>query len=65
MYEYPSTSYFIMRSMGPITVGTEIAITFKTNKNSVTDFLVEVFIDTEDVIDANTASSYMFYGSSA
>ena len=36
-----------MKSMGPISVGTLISITFRTNKNSVTDFLVEVFIDTE------------------
>lgn len=64
VYEYPSSSYFIMRSMGPIPEGTLVSITFKTYKNSVTDFIVEVFIDTEEIIDANSASSYMFYGNS-
>ncbi len=48
--------------MGPIAQGTLVSITFKANKNSITDFYIEVYIDTEEVIDAGTASSYMFYG---
>ena len=46
-----------MKNMGPIPEGTQVAITFKTYKNSVTDFIVEVFIDTEEFIAANSGST--------
>ena len=46
VYDYPSTSYFTMKSMGPILEGTVVSITFKASKNSVTDFAFEVYIDT-------------------
>lgn len=35
-----------MDSMGPIAQGTAVYITFKALKNSVTDFYIEVIIDT-------------------
>ena len=53
-----------MKSMGPIPEGTLISITFKGYKNSITDFAFEVYIDTEEVINAFSSSSYMFYGKS-
>lgn len=63
LYDYfGSANYFIMRSMGPILQGSLISIIFKGYKNSITNFYIDVFIDTEAVIAAGSASSYMFYG---
>lgn len=62
VYEYYSSNYFTMRSMGPIYEGSLISIIFKGSKDSITNFYVEVYIDTEAIILAGTATSYMFYG---
>lgn len=63
LYDYfGSANYFIMRSMGPILQGSLITIIFKAYKNSITNFYIDVYIDTEAVIAAGIASSYMFYG---
>lgn len=51
-----------MKEMGPVAQGTLVSITFKGYKNSNTDFFIEVYIDSEEVIDAGTATTYMFYG---
>lgn len=56
-----SANYFIIRSMGPILQGSLITIVFKAYKNSITNFYVDVYIDTEAIITAG-ASSYMFFG---
>lgn len=47
-YDYFGTSanYFIMRSMGPIFQGSLITIIWKAYKNSITNFYVDVYIDT-------------------
>lgn len=61
-YDYFGGNYFIMRGMGPIMEGSLISILFKADKSSITNFYISVSIDTEAVIAAGTASSYMFYG---
>jgi hypothetical protein len=48
--------------MGPILQGSLITILFQGLKNSITNFYVDVFIDTEAIIKAGVATSYMFSG---
>lgn len=62
VYDYFTDNYFIMRKMGPILQGSLITIIFKATKTAITNFYIDVYIDTESVISAGTASAYMFSG---
>jgi hypothetical protein len=61
-YDYYGGNYFIMRNMGPIMQGSLVSILFKASKSTLTNFYIDIYIDTEAVISAGTATSYMFYG---
>lgn len=62
IYDYFGGNYFIMRGMGPIMEGSLVSIIFKAYKGSITNFYIAIYIDTDAVIAAGTATSYMFYG---
>ncbi len=61
IYTY-STYYLIVSSMGPITVGTAVTISFEINIQTTTLFQVNVYIDTNAVIQTFTAAKYVYYG---
>ena len=61
VYTY-STYYMIVSSMGPITVGTVVTINFEIYIQTTTLFQVQVYIDTNAVINAFTAAKYVYYG---
>lgn len=61
IYTY-STYYLIVSSMGPITVGTAVTISFEINIQTTTLFQVKTYIDTNAVIKTFTATSYVYYG---
>ena len=54
------TSILVVSKMGPIVSGTTVTFTFEINVTTDTIFQIKAYIDTEAVITAFTASSYLY-----